>query len=572
MNYIAEIKKEVQNFLREKTGHPEINIPVQSTNPNHEGDLTLVLFPLFKFKLNVPKLAEDLFLFLKEKTHYIEKYNLVKGFMNLTLTSAFWSNAVEDLNSKIASVENPKKYLLEYPSPNTNKPLHLGHLRNLFIGNSVERLLKAVGNEVVHCNLYNDKGIHICKSMLAYQKFGEGKTPEEAGMKGDHFVGHFYVLFEKKSKEFPELSEEVQEMYRQWEAGNPEVMELWKKMNNWVYEGFSETFQRLGIDFNKHYYESETYRLGKNLVQEGLDKGIFYKEDDGSVWVDLSEEGLDKKLLLRSDGTSVYITQDLGTTELKDKDFSPDHSVFVIADEQNYHMQVLKAVLKKLGKPYWKTVYHLSYGMVDLPSGKMKSREGTVVDADDLLEEMHKIARQITREQGKAENLSEQELSGLAEAIGQSALKFFILKVNPKKRMLFDPKKSVDFKGHTGPFLLYTYARIQSIHRKAVRLPEAIATNLSETITFNSYEIDLLSHLLWFQEKLIDAARAYDPSILTNYLYDLAQKYNRFYHENPVLGEQDKEKRYFRYLLSMSVARTLQKGLDLLGIRTVERM
>ncbi len=571
MNRIAEIRRETLAFLQKKTQAENLNIKIQATNPNHEGDLTIVLFPLFKYKLNVPKIAEELFEHLKQ-AGYTESYNLVKGFLNLTLSKKFWLSCIDLANTRIASVENPEKYLLEYPSPNTNKPLHLGHLRNIFLGNAVERILKAVGNEVYHCNLYNDKGIHICKSMLAYQKFGEGKTPQEAGKKGDKFVGDFYVLFEKKSKEHPELLEEVQEMYRKWEAGDPEVLALWKKMNNWVYEGFRETFTRLGISFDKHYYESETYQLGRKIVEEGLQKGVFYKAEDGSVWADLSDEGLDKKLLLRSDGTSVYITQDLGTTELKNKDFSPEHSVFVIADEQNYHMQVLKALLKKLEKPYWDTVYHLSYGMVDLPTGKMKSREGTVVDADDLLNEMHKIAEEITREQGKAAGLSEEELHDLAEKIGQSALKFYILKVSPRKRMLFDPQKSIDFKGYTGPFLLYTYARIQSIHRKAQELPEAIAVPISEETEINSYERELLRQILWFQEKLVEAAKSYDPSLLANYLYELAQKYNSFYHENPILGETNSERRYFRYLLSMDVARTLKKGLNLLGIEVVNRM
>ena len=571
MNFIQKIENITNNFVQEKT-NTNITLRVQEVNPNYEGDITIVLFPLFKLKINVNNFAEELYEHLNNELGYFENYNIVKGFLNLSFSNKFYTGNVELLNNEIMPAEEIKTYLLEYPSPNTNKPLHLGHLRNIFIGEASRRMLKALGHKVFHCNLYNDKGIHICKSMLAYQKFGNGETPETTGKKGDHFVGDYYVLFDKKAKENPELNEEVQEMYRKWEQNDPQVIALWEKMNSWVYEGFNKTFERLDITFDKHYYESKTYKLGRKIVEEGLQKGIFYKEEDGSVWVDLTDEGLDKKLLLRSDGTSVYITQDLGTTELKDNDFNPDLSVFVIADEQNYHMKVLKAILKKLEKPYADTIYHLSYGMVDLPTGKMKSREGTVIDADDILDEMHNIAKKITEEQGKIQDIPEEERPNYYEAIGQSALKYYILKVNPKKRMLFDKEKSIDFKGYTGPFLLYTYARILSIHRKAQELPEFLATELDTLKDITPVERELLNKAVFFQEKVKESAYSFDPSHLANYLYDLAKTYNSFYHDHPVLGEKDPQKRFFRYLLSMSVARTLKKGLEMLHIKVIDRM
>ena len=571
MNFINQIETLTNDFVKEKT-KTDLSLRVQEINPNYDGDITIVLFPLFKLKIDVNKFAEDLFKYLQEQTGYFKSFNIVKGFMNLEFSTKFYVDNISMLNVIIDPTKEVKTYLIEYPSPNTNKPLHLGHLRNIFIGEAVRRMLKVLGHRVYHCNLYNDKGIHICKSMLAYKKFGKGETPEQVGKKGDHFVGDYYVLFEQKAKEDPKLHEEVQEMYRKWEKKDPEVIELWKKMNAWVYSGFRETFKRLKITFDKHYYESETYQLGKKMVLQGLEKGIFYKEKDGSVWVDLTDEGLDKKLLLRSDGTSVYITQDLGTTELKDKDFHPDWSIFVIADEQNYHMKVLKAILKKLGKPYADTIYHLSYGMVDLPTGKMKSREGTVIDADDILDEMHNIAKKITEEQGKIQDVPENERPNYYEAIGQSALKYYILKVDPKKRMLFDKEKSIDFKGYTGPFLLYTYARIQSIHRKAQEIPEPIATELTENVELSKLEREILNKALFFQEKIKESAYSYDPSILANYLYELAKMYNRFYHDYPILGEKDPQKRFFRYLLSMGVARTLKKGLNMLHIEVIDKM
>ncbi|OON68431.1 arginine--tRNA ligase [Hymenobacter sp. CRA2] len=568
-------------------------LTIQPTRKDFAGTFTLVTFPLTKPLGKGPEqIGQALGEWLTANEPRVSGFNVVKGFLNLEIADAEWLRLLSELRSQdiTAPVQTggPQNVVVEYSSPNTNKPLHLGHLRNNFLGYSVAEILKATGATVTKANLVNDRGIHICKSMLAYQEYGHGETPESAGIKGDHLIGKYYVLFEKhyreqiKQLEAEGVSNEVakreaplmrhaQDMLRDWEAGDEQVVSLWRQMNGWVYEGFNDTYQRIGVDFDKFYYESETYLLGKERVEEGLQKGVFFRKEDGSVWVDLTDEGLDQKLLLRADGTSVYMTQDLGTAELKYQDFGYDSSVYVIADEQNYHMQVLKLVLKKLGKPYADAIYHLSYGMVDLPSGKMKSREGTVVDADELVEEVKEAAKEATLAKGKTEGLSDEELDQLYHKLGLGALKYYLLKVDPKKRMLFDPNESVQLHGDTGPFIQYTHARIAQLRRKAAEM--GIQPELNADISeLHETERDVVQALASYPTAVAEAAKAYSPAVIAQYAYDLAKTYNRFYTEVPVLPEPDAAKRSLRVALSAQVADTLRQSLKLLGIQAPERM
>lgn len=572
---------------------PAEQLTIQPTRKDFAGTFTLVTFPLTKALGKGPEqIGQALGEWLTANEPRVSGFNVVKGFLNLEIADAEWLRLLRELRGQDITAPvrtgGPQRVVVEYSSPNTNKPLHLGHLRNNFLGYSVAEILKATGAEVTKANLVNDRGIHICKSMLAYQEYGHGETPESAGMKGDHLIGKYYVLFEKhyreqiKQLEAEGVSNEVakreaplmrhaQDMLRDWEAGDAETVALWRQMNGWVYEGFNDTYQRIGVDFDKFYYESETYLLGKERVEEGLQKGVFFRKDDGSVWVDLTDKGLDQKLLLRADGTSVYMTQDLGTAELKYQDFGYDSSVYVIADEQNYHMQVLKLVLEKLGKPYAEAIHHLSYGMVDLPSGKMKSREGTVVDADELVEEVKEAAKEVTLAKGKTEGLTDAELEQLYHQLGLGALKYYLLKVDPKKRMLFDPNESVQLHGDTGPFIQYTHARISSMRRKAADM--GIDTALAADVAaLHETERDVVQALASYPTAVAEAAKAYSPAVVAQYAYDLAKTYNRFYTEVPVLAEPDATTRSLRVALSAQVADTLRQSLKLLGIQAPERM
>jgi len=573
---------------------PENTLNLQPTKKEFAGSHTLVVFPLARHSKKKPEeTAQMIGEYLKKNSADIDDFNVIKGFLNLTLSEMAWVSAFSTLlNTDLVRHDGEnKKVIIEYSSPNTNKPLHLGHLRNNFLGYSVAEILKANGYKVDKINLVNDRGIHICKSMLAYQKFGAGETPETANIKGDHLIGKYYVIFdqqykkeiqtlvhqgtppEEAKKEAP-LLKEAQEMLKKWEQNDKEVVALWQTMNNWVYQGFDETYHNIGVDFDKYYYESRTYLLGKDLVKEGLDKGIFYTKENGSVWVDLSNEGLDEKLLLRADGTSVYMTQDLGTAELKYNDFQFEKSIYVVGNEQDYHFDVLFKILKKLGKPYSQGMYHLSYGMVDLPTGKMKSREGTVVDADDLVLEVKNAAAKITRELGKIEGLSHEEADQLYAMIGLGALKFFLLKVDPKKRMLFNPEESVQLQGNTGPFVQYTHARIAAIIRKASESNYNYQDNafINKLKEMNENEKEVTSLLANYQEKLKEAAENYDPSVIAQYIFDLAKEYNRFYAEVPIFNEKDESLINFRVALSKRVAETIKSGMLLLGINVPDRM
>ncbi|QCR23049.1 arginine--tRNA ligase [Pontibacter sp. SGAir0037] len=571
-----------------------VQISLQPTRKEFAGSFTFVTFPYTKQVGKGPEqIGEALGAYLKEHAAEIKNYNVVKGFLNLEVEEKEWLRLFRDLlqNQGYGLAEaSGKNVIVEYSSPNTNKPLHLGHLRNNFLGYSVAEILKANGHQVLKANLVNDRGIHICKSMLAYQKLGNGETPESSGIKGDHLAGKYYVLFDKAYKEQIDelvangmdkeeakkkapLMLEAQEMLQKWEQGDAEVVALWKQMNSWVYAGFDETYRNIGVDFDKFYYESGTYMLGKERVEEGLQKEVFYRKEDGSVWVDLTDEGLDQKLVLRGDGTSVYITQDLGTAELKYNDFPYDQSVYVVADEQNYHFQVLKAILKKLGKPYAEGIYHLSYGMVDLPSGKMKSREGTVVDADELVAEMIDTARQQTEELGKIDGFTPDEAQRLYHTLAMGALKYFLLKVDPKKRMLFNPQESIDFKGNTGPFIQYTHARISAILRKANELGIAVDIAAFEQFAeLHETEQEVIAQLVNFSNTVKEAGNLYAPSIIANYAYELAKAYNRFYQEISIFNETNEEARCFRIALSGAVARFIRVSMSLLGIEVPERM
>lgn len=568
---------------------------LQETRKEFEGHLTVVVFPVTKYSRKSPEeTGNALGAYLQKALPEIESFNVVKGFLNLVLSDAYWINlftkGIAAATNYGVSPSNGKKLMVEYSSPNTNKPLHLGHVRNNLLGYSVAAILEASGYEVIKTNLVNDRGIHICKSMLAWQRFGQGETPESAGLKGDHLVGKYYVLFdqaykaeiddlvaagqsEEDAKKNAPIILEAQEMLRRWEAGDAEVLDLWMRMNGWVYAGFEESYKRLGVDFDKFYYESDTYLLGKDVIEEGLEKGVFYRKEDGSVWIDLTDDGLDEKLVLRADGTSVYITQDLGTAQLKFDDYGMDESIYVVGNEQDYHFKVLFLILKKLGRPWADGLFHLSYGMVDLPSGKMKSREGTVVDADDLMDEMFTTAKLRTEELGKTDELDEASKQTLYEMIGMGALKYFLLKVEPKKRLLFDPNESIDFQGHTGSFIQYTHARIKSVLSRAeAQGMDSSSAEHSDPEKLAETELDLIKQLSQYPETVSAAARGFSPALIANYIYELAKAFNKFYHEESILKAEVPEVRAFRLRLAAMTAEVIRKGMALLGISVPERM
>ena len=573
---------------------PLEQLSLAPTKKEFEGSYTFVVFPFLKQSQTTPEAtATQLGTYLKENVAGVKDFNVVKGFLNLVVSQGEWLILFKQGYADPSFGQLPpngKKVMVEYSSPNTNKPLHLGHLRNNFLGYAVAEILKASGYEVIKANLVNDRGIHICKSMVAYQHFGNQETPASSGLKGDHLAGKYYVLFdgaykaeinalltegqnEEDAKKNAPLMLEAQEMLRKWEDQDPEVIALWKKMNGWVYDGFAATYARMGVNFDITYYESNTYLLGKDIVEEGLAKGVFFKKENGSVWVDLSEEGLDEKLVLRGDGTSVYITQDMGTADLKYQDFQINKSVYVVGNEQDYHFDVLFKIMRKLGRSYGDGLYHLSYGMVDLPTGKMKSREGTVVDADDLMQEMIDTAAEHTKALGKIEGFTEEQAKELFELLGLGALKYFLLKVDPKKRMLFNPQESIEFQGNTGPFIQYSHARIAAILRKAaqigVDLSVAGFADITEVAESEAALIQLLND---FNRKIKAAGEDYAPSILAQYLFDLAKEYNRFYAELPIFHEKDAQLQSFRVALSAQTAKTIKRGMQLLGIHVPERM
>ncbi|MEE4196089.1 MAG: arginine--tRNA ligase [Bacteroidales bacterium] len=569
-------------------------IQIQRTRKDFKGDFTLVVFPLLRITKKPPEqTANEIGEFLKREVEEISDYNVIKGFLNLSVDNNFWisflNTIVGDPDFGLQKRTNPKKILIEYSSPNTNKPLHLGHIRNNLLGYSVATILETQGHEVVKVNLVNDRGIHICKSMLAWQKWGNNLDPDKADKKGDHLVGDFYVKFdqeykkevntllqqgmnEEDAKKKAPLIAEAQEMLRKWEARDPEVIELWKEMNRWVLDGFDITYKNLGVDFDKIYFESDTYKLGKQLVLQGLDEGVFYKKEDGSVWADLTDEGLDEKLLLRADGTSVYMTQDLGTANQRHDDFNANELIYVVGNEQNYHFQVLRILLSKLGFSWAEQIHHLSYGMVELPEGKMKSREGTVVDADDLIEEMVQTAESMSKELGKLDGFEEQEKNRIIRTIGLGALKYFILKVDPKKSMTFNPKESIDFNGNTGPFIQYSYTRIQSLIKKAKDKGLKIPEKTDQKPKISSKELQLIKILHQYPEILTEAAANYSPAVIANYIYEVAKEYNQFYHDHPILSEEKRSVSQFRLLLSVQVGRIIRSGMKLLGIDVPERM
>ena len=570
-------------------------LQLQETRKEFEGNYTLVVFPLLKLSKQSPEAtATAIGDYLQTNCKEIASYNVIKGFLNLVITDAFWlqfltETVIDDKYGYFAPAKGAPQKMVEYSSPNTNKPLHLGHIRNNLLGWSLAKILTAAGHNIVKVNLVNDRGVHICKSMLAWKYWGNRETPESAKKKGDHLVGEYYVKFDVEyKKEIKRLIDEgmsreeaerkaplileTQDMLRQWEAEDTETVNLWKLMNGWVYDGFDATYKKLGVSFDRIYYESQTYLLGKEKVMEGLRKGVFYQKDDGSVWVDMKDDGLDEKLLLRSDGTSVYITQDIGTACQRFEEYNIDELVYVVGNEQIYHFQVLSLILDKLGYPWAKSLKHLSYGMVELPEGKMKSREGTVVDADDLIEEMITTAREMSQELGKLDGLSPDEAEKIVQTIGLGALKYFMLKVDPKKTMLFDPKESIDFNGNTGPFIQYTHARIRSVLRKAAEMGLEIQANLNTSIALNGKEISLIHSIYNFPNVITDAAGSYSPALIANYVYDLAKEYNQFYHDFPILKEKDTGIRDFRLLLSKHTAQVIRTALDLLGIDSPERM
>jgi arginyl-tRNA synthetase len=574
--------------------HPDLkHINFQATRPEFRGDYTIVVFPFTKNLKKAPEtIASEIGTEMKENTRLVRGFNVIKGFLNIEIDDTYWLSFLQRIsaNSPIdqLSASKAKKIVIEYSSPNTNKPLHLGHIRNNLLGWSVAEILKALGHKVIKVNLVNDRGIHICKSMLAWQKWG-GMTPEETGMKGDKLVGEMYVRFDKEfkkqvaalmneglsedeaSRKAP-LMQEAQDMLRRWEAGDKDVRKLWEQMNEWVYAGFDATYARLGVDFEKIYYESETYLLGKDMVVEGLQKGAFYRKEDGSVWCDLRDEGLDEKLLLRADGTSVYITQDLGTAQQRMQEFDADEMIYVVGNEQNYHFDVLRRILRKLGKTWADNIEHLSYGMVELPEGKMKSREGTVVDADDLMEEMYETARRTTTELGKANELNSSQANELFETIGLGALKYFILKVDPRKTMLFNPAESIDFNGNTGPFIQYTHARIRSLLRKAENAGLLSNNFNSSTLQIPEKERALIKILHQFSYTVLQAGENRSPALIANYMYDLAKEFNQFYQTEPMLREENESKRLLRLQISSMVASTLHYAGQLLGIKMPEKM
>lgn len=568
----------------------EGDVTINLTRKEFEGDYSVVVFPFLRYtKEGVEVIAAKVGEYLQQNVEAVDRFNVVKGFVNLTLKDSYWSGFLAQLTGTEGFGKLPstgKKVVLEYCGPNTNKPLHLGHIRNMVIGFSMAEILRAAGDEVHKVNIYNDRGIAISKSMVAWLEKGNGETPESSGMKGDHLAGKYYVEYDKlfraqvaglekkglgeeEAKKQAPIYQKAQELLRKWEEGDAEVMELWNTMNDWVYAGFEETFQKLGVDFEKHYYESETYVSGKKLVQEGLDKNVFYRKPDGSVWVDLTGDGLDEKLLLRNDGTSVYLTQDLGTAQARYDDYKMDKSIYVVADEQDYHFKALKATLQKLGKPYAGGIHHLSYGMVDLPTGKMKSREGTVVDADDLVQQMEDTAEHHTSELGKTEGMSESDAKGLYHMIGMGALKYYLLRVNARKRVLFNPEESIEFQGDTGPFIQYTHARIQSVLRKW----EGGQQEKGEFPTIlNEQEREVLLQIQQYPVAVQEAAASFDPSQIANFVFALAKMYNKFYAEISILNEPDPGTRHFRVALSRQTAMVIKDAMVLLGIEVPDRM
>lgn len=589
---IAEAVAKAVGQLYNIDVNPATIVP-QTTKKEFEGNLTVVVFPWVKAARKSPEaVGTEIGEWLVANEPAVDRFNVIKGFLNLVIEPTFWNSVLEHMQSTpdygiTAPAADSPLVMVEYSSPNTNKPLHLGHVRNNLLGYSLAEILKACGNRVVKTNIVNDRGIHICKSMLAWRKWGEGATPEKAGKKGDHLIGDFYVLFDKHYKaEVKELMErgmtqeeaekasplmaEAREMLRAWEAKDPEVRALWAEMNSWVYAGFDETYKRMGVDFDKIYYESDTYLEGKEKVLEGLEKGIMYRKEDGSVWADLTADGLDHKLLLRSDGTSVYMTQDIGTAKLRYQDYPIDKMIYVVGNEQNYHFQVLSLLLDKLGFKWGKDLVHFSYGMVELPEGKMKSREGTVVDADDLMDEMVSTARQVSGELGKLDDCSPAEAEEIAETVGLGALKYFLLKVDPRKNMTFNPKESIDFNGNTGPFIQYTYARIRSVLRKAAETGYEIGVYAG--VVPAEKEIALIQALADFPSVVAEAGRSYSPALIANYAYDLVKLYNQFYHDFSILKEDDAGRRSLRLALSDQTAKTVKTAMSLLGIRVPERM
>lgn len=592
MNIEQILASKVKEAVKKHYDVTPESIEFQPTRKDFEGDITLVVFPMLKqLKTNPAQLAENIGKFLEDEVEEVSGFNVVKGFLNIVISDKYYINFFNDVKDRndfgiLLPQSDASGIMVEYSSPNTNKPLHLGHIRNNLLGYSVSEILKAAGNKVYKVQVINDRGIHICKSMVAWQKFGNGETPNTTGLKGDKLVGNYYVKFDKEyKKEIAQLKEEgksedeakaqapifkeAQEMLRKWESNDPDVVKLWSTMNQWVYDGFEKTYDALGVDFDKNYYESETYLLGKDNVQKGLEDGVFYKKEDGSVWIDLSDEGLDEKIVLRSDGTAVYMTQDIGTAIQRFADFDINQMVYVVGNEQEYHFKVLFLILKKLGYDWADALYHLSYGMVDLPSGKMKSREGTVVDADDLIKEMAGTAKAISEELGKLDGYSETEKEELYRIIGLGALKYYILKVDPRKRILFNPEESVDFQGNTGPFIQYTYARIQSILRKAEFDTSA---DLSENFSFHEKEKELIKQVQLFPETVALAAENHSPALVANYTYDLVKSFNSFYQNVQILGIENEEEKVFRVQLSNLVANVIKSGFKLLGIEVPERM
>lgn len=570
----------------------ESQIILQKTKKEFAGDWTLVTFPLLKISHKNPaQTAQEIGEYLKANVSIVADYNVINGFLNIVLQQGSWLDTLQAIDAtatygRVPVTENSPLVMIEYSSPNTNKPLHLGHIRNNLLGYSLAEIMKANGYKVVKTNIVNDRGIHICKSMLAWQKFGKGATPSSVGKKGDHLVGDYYVAFDKAYKaEIKELMQqgmneddakknaplmlEAQEMLRKWEAGDAEVRALWQTMNQWVYDGFDETYKRMGVDFDKIYYESDTYLIGKEKVNEGLQKGLFFTKEDGSVWADMTDQGLDQKLLLRADGTSVYMTQDIGTASLRFQDYPINKMIYVVGNEQNYHFQVLSILLDRLGFEWGKDLVHFSYGMVELPEGKMKSREGTVVDADDLMDEMVGTATEISKELGKLDGMSQEEIDAICTMIGLGSLKYFILKVDPRKNMTFNPKESIDFNGNTGSFIQYTHARIQSVLRKAAELGELPAF---DGIQLNDKEIALISALSSFPEVVKQAGKEYSPSLIANYTYDLVKEYNQFYHDYSILKEEDEAVRAMRIVLSRNVAKVIKQAMALLGIGVPDKM
>lgn len=582
---------------------PEKMVQIQKTKKEFEGHLTLVVFPFLKMSRKGPEqTAQEIGEYLKANEPAVAAFNVIKGFLNLTIASATWIQLLNEIQADeqyglVKATETSPLVMIEYSSPNTNKPLHLGHVRNNLLGNALANIVAANGNKVVKTNIVNDRGIHICKSMLAWKKYGNGETPETSDKKGDHLVGDYYVSFDKhykaevkelmagytaqgmndeeakaKAEAASPLMQEAREMLVKWEAGDPEVRGLWEMMNNWVYAGFDETYKKMGVSFDKIYYESNTYLEGKEKVMEGLEKGFFFKKEDGSVWADLTAEGLDHKLLLRGDGTSVYMTQDIGTAKLRFADYPIDKMIYVVGNEQNYHFQVLSILLDKLGFEWGKSLVHFSYGMVELPEGKMKSREGTVVDADDLMEEMITTAKETSQELGKLDGLTQEEADDIARIVGLGALKYFILKVDARKNMTFNPKESIDFNGNTGPFIQYTYARIQSVLRKAAESGIVIPEQIPAGIELSEKEEGLIQMVADFAAVVKQAGEDYSPSIIANYTYDLVKEYNQFYHDFSILREENEAVKVFRVALSANVAKVVRLGMGLLGIEVPSRM